>query len=131
MIQGYVQGAVIHDEASGAVVYTDKAKQAPFEEVRGACPFNIPRQDLKTKAIAKCTMCFDRLANGMPPACVKSCPTGALTVGERAEILALAAKRVDELKKTFPQAMALNPNEVRVIYIVTDEPKKYHQYAAG
>jgi formate dehydrogenase iron-sulfur subunit len=126
-----VQGGVMRDEASGAVIYTDKTKQAPFEDVRSACPFNIPRQNLKTKVIAKCTMCFDRQANAMPPACVQSCPTGAMVFGGRKEILELAAKRVDELKKTYPQAMALNANEVRVIYLVTDEPKKYHQYAAG
>jgi formate dehydrogenase iron-sulfur subunit len=51
--------------------------------------------------------------------------------GGRKEILDLAAKRVEELKKTFPKAMALNSNEVRVIYLVTDDPKKYYQYAAG
>jgi formate dehydrogenase iron-sulfur subunit len=130
-IQGFVQGGVMRDEASGAVIYTDKTKQAPFEDVRSACPFNIPRQNLKTKVIAKCTMCFDRQANAMPPACVQSCPTGAMVFGGRKEILELAAKRVDELKKTYPQATALNANEVRVIYLVTDEPKKYHQYAAG
>ena len=130
-IEGYVQGGVMRDEASGAVIYTDKTKQAPFEEVRSACPYNIPRQNLKTKVIAKCTMCFDRQANAMPPACVQSCPTGAMTFGGRKEILELAAKRVEELKKTYPQAMTLNANEVRVIYLVTDDPKKYYQYAAG
>jgi formate dehydrogenase iron-sulfur subunit len=76
-------------------------------------------------------MCADRLANDMAPACVKSCPTGALAFGERKEILDMAAKRVDELKKTHPKAMALNPNDVRVIYIVTDDPVKYHKYAAS
>jgi formate dehydrogenase iron-sulfur subunit len=130
-IGGYVEGGVIKDEATGAILYTAKAKKAPFEEVRNACPFDIPRQNAKTKTFAKCTMCADRLANDMAPACVKSCPTGALAFGERKEILDMAAKRVDELKKTHPKAMALNPNDVRVIYIVTDDPVKYHKYAAS
>jgi formate dehydrogenase iron-sulfur subunit len=130
-IGGYVQGGGTRDEATGAVLYTAKAKAAPFEEVRGACPFNIPRQNAKTKALVKCTMCYDRIGNNMPPACVRSCPTGALTFGDRKEILDMAAKRVDELKKAYPKAMALNADDVRVIYLVTDDPKKYHEYASA
>jgi formate dehydrogenase iron-sulfur subunit len=51
--------------------------------------------------------------------------------GDRKEILDLAAKRVSELKMTHPKAKALNPEDVRVIYIVTDDPGKYYEYAAG
>jgi formate dehydrogenase iron-sulfur subunit len=130
-ILGYVEGGAFRDEKTGAVLYTDKAGKAPFEEVRNACPYNIPRQNQKTKVLAKCTLCYDRLANDMLPACVKSCPTGSLVCGERKEIMDMVGKRVQELKKTYPAAAALNPNDVRVIYIVTDDPKKYHQYAAG
>jgi formate dehydrogenase iron-sulfur subunit len=130
-IQAYVEGGVIRDEVSGAVVYTEKSRQAPFEEVREACPYNIPRQDAKTKVLTKCTMCFDRVKGDMPPACVKSCPTGAMVFGGRREILELASQRVAELKKTYPKAQVIKPDEVRVIYIVTDDPQKYYQYAAG
>jgi formate dehydrogenase iron-sulfur subunit len=130
-MQGYAEGCVIRDEATGAVLYTDKSKETPLEEIRSACPYNIPRQNPKTKVFTKCTMCVDRVAAGMPPACVQSCPTGALVFGDRKEILDLAAKRVSELKMTHPKAKALNPEDVRVIYIVTDDPGKYYEYAAG
>lgn len=130
-IGGYVEGGAVRNEETGAVLYTDKSGKAPFEAVKDACPFKIPRQNAKTKVLVKCTLCSDRLASKMVPACVKSCPTGALVFGERKEILDMAAKRVDELKKTYPKAVALNPNDVRVIYIVTDDPQKYYQYAAG
>ena len=43
----------------------------------------------------------------------------------------MAKKQVEELKKTYPKAMALNPDEVRVIYIVTDDPKKYYEFAVA
>ncbi|MBP8645586.1 MAG: 4Fe-4S dicluster domain-containing protein [Syntrophobacteraceae bacterium] len=130
-IQGYVDGGAVKDEATGAVIYTEKSKEAPFEEVRNSCPFDIPRQNEKTKVLAKCTMCIDRITNDRPPACVKSCPTGAVIFGERAEILELVKKRVEELKKTYPKAEALKADEVRVIYVVTDDPQKYHKHAAG
>jgi formate dehydrogenase iron-sulfur subunit len=121
--------AASKDEATGAVLFTDKSKEASFEEVRTACPYNIPRQDEKTKVLVKCNLCIDRITNNRAPSCVLSCPTGAMTFGERDAILDQAKKRVEVLKKTYPKAMALNPDDVRVIYIVTDDPKKYYEFA--
>jgi formate dehydrogenase iron-sulfur subunit len=43
-----------------------------------ACPWGIPHFDENLKAIRKCTMCFDRIDQGLEPACVQTCPTGAL-----------------------------------------------------
>ena len=128
-IQNFVKDAVIQDEATGAVVYNEKTKTVPFKDVM--CPYNIPRQNAKTKVLAKCTMCFDRIKNDMIPGCVKSCPTGAMVFGDREKILEMAKKRVADLKKTYPKAVAINPDEVRVIFIVTDDPKKYWKFAAG
>jgi len=123
--------AIIHDAATGAVVMAKAPYKGNFKEVRDACPYNIPRQDEKTKVMAKCTMCFDRITNGMVPACVKSCPTGALTFGERDEMLKAAKDRVEELKKNSPLAKAIDLNDVRVVFIVIDDPKKYHKYASS
>ncbi len=122
---------IVQDEKTGAVIYTPKTKELDFKATLEGCPFNIPRQDSATKLISKCTMCFDRITNGMIPACVKSCPTGTMTFGERDKILEITKKRVAELKKAFAKAAALNADDVRVIYIVTDDPKKYYRYAAG
>jgi formate dehydrogenase iron-sulfur subunit len=129
-IKGFVKDAVIHDETTGAVVYNVKTKGARFDEVRSSCPYDIPRQNLTTKVLAKCTMCIDRIKNDRVPACVQSCPTGAMIFGDRSEILAEVEKRVAELKKSYPKAMAINPEDVRVIFIVKDDPKKYWKHAA-
>jgi len=64
-------------------------------------------------------------------ACVLSCPTGALVFGERDEILQMVDKRVEALKITYPKAKAIDADQVRVIYIVTDDPRKYHEHAAA
>ncbi len=129
-IGGYAPDGGTKDEKTGAVLFGAKSKEAPFEEVRDSCPYKIPRQDEKTKVLAKCTLCLDRITNNKLPSCVLSCPTGALTFGDRKAILEKVKKRVEELKKTYPKAQALNPDEVRVIYIVTDDPKKYYEFAA-
>jgi len=117
------------DDATGVVLFFDKSKETTFEDVRTACPYNIPRQDEKTKVLVKCDMCLDRITNNRVPSCVLSCPTGAMTFGDRETILDQAKKRVEVLKQTYPKAAALNADEVRVIYIVTDDPTKYHEFA--
>ncbi len=125
------KGEIVQDEKTGAVIFTPKTKSLNYDATREGCPYDIPRQNPKTKELFKCTMCFDRITNNMIPACVKSCPTGAMVFGERPEILETAKARVQELSKKYPNAKAINPDEVRVIYIVTDDPKKYWKFAAG
>ncbi len=122
---------IIQDKKTGAVLYTPKTKDLDFKATLEGCPYNVPRQDPKTKVLRKCTMCFERITNNQIPACVKVCPTGAMAFGERGKMLEKAKNRVDTLKKTFPKAAALNADDVRVIFIVKDDPKKYYEYAAG
>ncbi len=68
-----------------------------------ACPFGVPRLETmnsltgEAKA-SKCTMCQDRVTQGMTPACVKTCPPGALQFGERTAMLNIARQRVDKLR---------------------------------
>ena len=51
-----------------------------------ACPYGIPSfgSDGKMK---KCDACIERQRAGLTPACVKVCPTGALTLLDEAEFL--------------------------------------------
>ena len=44
-----------------------------------ACPFGAPKFDPQGK-IVKCDGCADRVRRGYLPACVRVCPTGALTL---------------------------------------------------
>lgn len=129
-IQAYLEGAVIQDEATGAVVYTDKSKKAPFDEVRSSCPYDIPRKKVDG-TLVKCTMCIDRVANGLVPACVKVCPTGAMNFGDLDEMLALGKARLEKLKAKYPKAQLLDADSVRTIFLVVDDPKKYHKFSVA
>ena len=62
------------------------------------CPFNVPKLHAGTGKAHKCTMCSDRLENGLGPACVKACPTGCLQFGAKASMVDLGAQRVAALK---------------------------------
>lgn len=46
------------------------------------CPFDAPHYDARARVVSKCTLCLPRLGEGLLPACVSLCPTGALAYGE-------------------------------------------------
>ena len=123
--------AITQDSATGAVLFNQKVKvkAGDFEEIKESCPFNIPRYDPTQMAMAKCTMCIDRVSNGLLPACVKVCPTGTMNFGDRGEMLALAAKRLKELKAEYPKAQLLNADDIRAIFLVIDDSEKYYKFA--
>ena len=85
--------------------------------------------------ITKCTLCttqeFNRIDNGKPPACVQSCPTGALQFGDRGELLSAAEARVAALQSNgSPAAMVYGKNlfdgqGTHVLYVLEDSPDKY------
>lgn len=127
-----VPGAMVRDPKTGAVLATDKVSRMKPEDIAAvvnACPYDIPRHDAEKGVIAKCTMCIDRLQAGMPPACVKSCPTGAMSFGERDDILALARKRLKVVQQRHPKAFLADPDEVSVIYLLAEEAEHYHEHA--
>lgn len=123
--------AVIKDEVTGAVLFTELTKQVDAEGVRAACPYDIPRVDPETKLLVKCDMCNDRVQNGMLPACVKTCPTGTMNFGDSEAMLELAQKRLAEVRKTYPNAVLGDPDDVRVVYLFTRDPKDFFGHAVA
>ena len=95
------------------------------------CPFNVPRISKKDNKAYKCSLCSDRVAVGQAPACVKTCPTGALMFGAKDEMVARGEKRVNDLKERgFAQAALYNPQGVggtHVMYVLQhgDRPDLY------
>jgi formate dehydrogenase iron-sulfur subunit len=74
--------AIFTEGATGAVIYTANTRSLDAAEIRESCPYDIPRK-AADGTIAKCDMCSDRVENGLLPACVKVCPTGAMNFGDR------------------------------------------------
>jgi len=79
----------------GPVIYDDR-RCIGCRYCMMACPFGVPtfEWDKPLPWIRKCTFCADRQAAGLEPACVSTCPTGALKFGEREELIAEARERI-------------------------------------
>ena len=120
--------AIFKDSATGAVIYTANTKKLDAQEIVDSCPYNVPRA-AKDGTLAKCDMCIDRVENGLLPACVKTCPTGAMNFGDRDEMLSMARKRLSVVKKSQSKAQLLDADYVRVIYLVAEKPSLYHNFA--
>lgn len=123
--------AILYDDKTGAVIFTDRTKNLYFEEVRQACPYDIPRLNEETGIITKCDMCIDRVNAGMLPACVKVCPTGTMNFGDREEMLELARKRLKSVQKDHPEAYLLGERDLAVIFLLTQERTMYHEFASN
>ena len=52
-----------------------------------ACPYGAPQLDTVAKKMTKCDACQDRLAKGLNPVCVDSCPQRAIEFGDMSELL--------------------------------------------
>lgn len=128
-VEGEVSGGIIIDRRTGAVLFTDKLNGTDPDSVLNACPFDIPKAQKKTGFLAKCTMCVDRVHNGLLPACVKTCPTGAMNFGDRDKMVEMAKKHLAEATALFPRATLTGLEDLRVFYLLADVPKMYYTYA--
>ena len=127
----YDEKAILKDPITGAVLFTERTKDLDIMEIRSSCPYDIPRQDSASKIMSKCDMCIDRVQNGLLPACVQTCPTGAMNFGEREDMLELAQERLKKVQKRYPEAILGDVDAVRVIYLYAHKPKDYYSYAVA
>lgn len=87
----------MHKTTEGAVIWrADKCMGCRYCMV--SCPYDAPKFEYfsANPKIEKCNMCYDRLKEGLVPACVEICPAEALTFGPRRELIAEARKRKHE-----------------------------------
>ncbi|MBI4602333.1 MAG: formate dehydrogenase subunit beta [Planctomycetes bacterium] len=131
-------GCLIACPAEGAIVqYTSGIVDFAQEHCIGCgycmtgCPFDIPKFDPVSRRVYKCTMCSDRVSNGLGPACVKACPTGCLEFGSKGEMLERARRRAGQVRaEGFDGAGVYDPPGVGgtgVIYVLhhADKPELY------
>jgi formate dehydrogenase iron-sulfur subunit len=88
-------GALFRTEFGTVVVQQDICNGCGY--CVSGCPYGvIDRSPLDGRA-HKCTLCYDRLKDGMTPACAKACPTESIQFGPLDELRERADRRLAEL----------------------------------
>jgi formate dehydrogenase iron-sulfur subunit len=88
-------GALFRSEFGTVVVQEDICNGCGY--CVPACPYGVIDQRKDDGRVFKCTLCYDRLGDGMEPACAKACPTESIQFGELSVLRERAADRVERL----------------------------------
>jgi formate dehydrogenase iron-sulfur subunit len=88
-------GALIRTEFETVIVQADVCNGCGY--CIPSCPFGVIDRDKLDGRAAKCTLCYDRLQDGLEPACAKACPTDSIQFGPYDELVDVARGRVLEL----------------------------------
>jgi formate dehydrogenase iron-sulfur subunit len=126
-------GAIIRTEFDTVVIQADVCNGCGY--CIPACPFGVPDRDPDDGRAAKCTLCYDRLEDGLEPACAKACPTDSIVFGQYDEIVDLARKRVARLHERGIESAYLygagDPPEAQLagglgaFFLLTEAPERY------
>ena len=97
-----------------------------------ACPYGVISYNKSTGRVNKCTLCDDRIHNGLETACAKACPTDSIVFGEVDELRSKARMRVDTLQNLgFDKAHLYGDTDIlgglNVFYLLLDDPEVYGQ----
>jgi formate dehydrogenase iron-sulfur subunit len=97
-----------------------------------ACPFGVIDQRKDDGRVWKCTLCYDRLGDGMTPACAQACPTESIQFGPLDELRVRAGDRVTELRAAGATDAYLygdDPDDgvggAGAFFLLLDEPEAY------
>jgi formate dehydrogenase iron-sulfur subunit len=123
---------------TGAIIRTDMGNVFVQDDVCigckscvPSCPFGVISMSEKTGTVHKCTLCNDRIHNGLGTACSKACPTGSIRFGDVSELKATADARLAQLKALGEaKANIYGYNEaggLNVFYLFMDRPSVYGQ----
>src|SRR5438445_312718 len=99
-----------------------------------ACPFGvIARDEQGTHTARKCTLCYDRMKDGIEPACAKACPTDSIQFGEVEQLKAHARERLGILHERGVQEARLYGVDDDILegglnssFLLLDEPEVYN-----
>lgn len=137
----------IYIDADGFVqINQNICKAANCNACIAGCPFGVPQFD--GKSVWKCNACISRRGHTYPdnlkdpasswligpemaPACVSTCPPGALKYGNRSDMIALATARAADpkVREKFPEVNVYGDDGpfggLRVISVLTRNPGFY------
>jgi formate dehydrogenase iron-sulfur subunit len=123
-------GALLRTEFGTVVVQEDICNGCGY--CVSACPFGVIGRREDDGLAHKCTLCYDRIGEGMTPACAKACPTESIQFGPLDELRDRAAVRLEELQQAGvaeAQLYGADPADgiggAGAFFLLLDEPEVY------
>jgi formate dehydrogenase iron-sulfur subunit len=126
-------GAIVRTEHDSVFVQPDVCNGCGYCVT--ACPFGVIDRREDDGRAWKCTLCYDRLQDGMEPACAKACPTDSIQFGDIDELRAKAEARVQGLHDRgvtdaylYGADAAGQPGTdgLNAFFLLVDEPEVYN-----
>ena len=127
-------GAIIRTEYDTVVIQADVCNGC--RNCIAACPFGVIEINPDSRTAMKCTLCYDRLQNSLPPACAKACPTESIKFGTIKDLREIATARIEQLN-TQAQTNGQDPGAylygaddsflggLNSFYLLVDKPEVY------
>jgi formate dehydrogenase iron-sulfur subunit len=123
-------GALMRTEFGTVVVQEDVCNGCGY--CIPACPYGVIDQRKGDGRAWKCTLCYDRIGDGMEPACAKACPTDSIQFGPLDELRERAQARLDTLHgagETSARLYGHDPDDGvggdGAFFLLLDEPEVY------
>jgi formate dehydrogenase iron-sulfur subunit len=123
-------GSLIRTEFGTVVVQEDICNGCGY--CIPACPYGVIDQRAGDGRAWKCTLCYDRLSDGMEPACAKACPTNSIQFGPLDELRERAGRRLAQLHEAGVADARLygeDPDDGvggdGAFFLLLDEPEVY------
>jgi formate dehydrogenase iron-sulfur subunit len=123
-------GALFRTEFGTVVVQEDVCNGCGY--CVPACPYGVIGKREDDGRVWKCTLCYDRLGEGMEPACAKACPTNSIQFGELEELRERAGARVEQLQHAGVSDAQLYGHDPHdgvggdgAFFLLLDEPEVY------
>jgi formate dehydrogenase iron-sulfur subunit len=122
-------GAILRTEFD--TVYVNEPACNGCRDCIAACPFGVIHVSETRHIAQKCTFCYDRLQQGLPPACAQACPTRSIRFGPLRQLKQEARARVEQLHRLGQTRARLYGADDKVLgglnsfYLLMDEPEVY------
>jgi formate dehydrogenase iron-sulfur subunit len=122
-------GAILRTEFD--TVYINEPACNGCRDCVAACPFGVIHMSPKKNVAQKCTFCYDRLRNGLTPACAQACPTQSIRFGPLNQLRKDAQARVSQLhREGVTKAQLYGADEsvlggLNAFYLLADKPETY------
>ncbi|MDA8371177.1 MAG: 4Fe-4S dicluster domain-containing protein [Nocardiopsaceae bacterium] len=123
-------GALFRTEFDTVVVQEDICNGCGY--CVPACPYGVIDKRKDDGRVWKCTLCYDRLGDGLEPACSKACPTDSIQFGELDELRQRADKRLEQLHEAGISSARLYGEDPEdgvggdgAFFLLLDEPEVY------